>query len=89
MGIEGLGRVKRAWDWCGGSRVGVQVYIAKEMCRGPRIGIEGLTQVRRPLGGCGGLEMSVKGQLKLSTPVPGPPHPPRPISDVLYPPQTF
>ena len=45
MGIEGSGWVRRAWDWCGGSRVGVQVYIAKEMCRGPRIGIEGLTQL--------------------------------------------
>ena len=34
MGIEGLGRVRMAWDWCGGCRAGVQLYMAKEMCRG-------------------------------------------------------
>ena len=39
MGIKGLGRVRRAWVWCGGSRGDVQLYMAKEMCRGPLMGM--------------------------------------------------
>ena len=33
-GYRGSGEGEEAWDWCGGCRAGVQLYMAKEMCRG-------------------------------------------------------
>ena len=39
MGIEGLGRVRRALVWYGGSRGDVQLYLAKEMCGAPLVGM--------------------------------------------------
>ena len=32
MSIEGLGRVRRAYDWYEGFSVVVQLYMAREMC---------------------------------------------------------
>ena len=44
MGIEGLGWVRRTWDWCGGPRVGVngqgRLYMAKYGYRGLVMGVK-------------------------------------------------
>ena len=56
MDLEGLGSVRRAWDCCGVTRVGIQ---GQGIVWGLRMSMGCLIWVSRALIGCGGPEMGV------------------------------